>query len=275
MINKDSQKTGFAPVHGTQLFYTIDGEEHKETMLMIHAGICDHRMWQTQISHFAKNYRVVTFDMRGFGQSKMVEGAFSFYEDVLALLDIFKIEQAWLMACSLGGKTAINLTLMQPERVKGLILVGSAFGGYSYNGDDHPLEEALDQAYESGDMELTSELEMQIWVDGTGRKAEEVDSVLRKLVWEMNLIPLKVDEALWEQEVSLEPSANERLEAIDKPTLIIIGDLDAAPSLERADILEKRISGAKKVTMTGTAHVPNMEFPEQFNQIVDEFLSES
>lgn len=272
MITKDNQKSGFAPINGTEIFYTMSGEEHSETMLMIHAGICDHRMWQTQVPHFAKNYRVITFDMRGFGQSKMVEGAFSFYEDVLALMDYLKIEKAWLMACSLGGKTAINLTLSNPERVQGLILVGAAFGGYKYEGEGHPLEEALDQADENGDMELVSELEVQIWVDGVGRKAEGVNSSVRKLVWEMNLIALNVDEALWEQEVSLEPPASGRLEEIEKPTLIIIGDLDIKPSLERSDILEKRISGAKKVTMNGTAHVPNMEFPEQFNQIVDEFL---
>jgi pimeloyl-ACP methyl ester carboxylesterase len=272
LITKDSQQTGFASVNGTQIFYTIDGSERDETILMIHAGICDHRMWQPQVSHFAKRYRVVTLDMRGFGQSKMVEGEFSFYEDILALLDTLKIEQAWLMGCSLGGKAAINLTLTKPERVQGLILVCPAFGGYQYEGENHPLEAAIDTAYNNGDMELVSELEVQFWVDGEGRKADEVDAAVRKLVWEMNLIPLKVDEALWEQEVNLEPPASERLQEIDKPTLIIIGDLDIASSKERADILEKGIADAKKITMNRTAHVPNMEFPEQFNQIVDEYL---
>lgn len=273
MSSKELEKSGFASVNGTQLFYTINGANHDETIVMIHAGICDHRMWQAQVSHFAGRYQVVTMDMRGFGKSKMVEGAFSFYQDLLALLDYLKIEQAWLMACSLGGKTAINLTLSNPDRVRGLILVGAAFGGYQYEGEDHPLEEAIEEAYESGDMELVSELEVQVWVDGVGRKPEDVDADVRKLVWEMNLIPLKVDEALRDQEISLEPPASERLEEINKPTLIIIGDLDIAPSSERSDILERRIAGAKKVVMNGTAHVPNMEFPQQFNRIVEDFLS--
>lgn len=272
MSSKDKSKTGFAPINGTEIFYTVDGEGHDDTLVMIHAGICDHRMWKAQVKHFSERYRVVTMDMRGFGQTQMVEGAFSLYKDILDLLDILKIEQAWLIGCSLGGKTAINLTLTNPERVKGLILVGAAFGGYSFEGDDHPLEPAINEAFDNGELEQVSELEVQIWVDGVGRKPEDVDANIRKLVWEMNLIPLKVEDDLWEQEVSLEPPASERLEEIDKPTLLIIGDLDIAPSIERTDILEKRIAGAKKVVMNGTAHVPNMEFPEQFNQIVDDFL---
>jgi pimeloyl-ACP methyl ester carboxylesterase len=259
-------------INGTELFYRQDGTEHSETMVMIHAGICDSRMWEAQIKHYAKRFQVIALDLRGFGQSKMVAGAFAHYEDVLGLMDALKIEQAWLMGCSQGGKIALNVALAQPERVKGLILVAPAIGGYRYEGAPHPLEDALEEAENAGNLELVSELEVQVWVDG-GREASEVDAAMRKLVYEMNLIPLKVDGDLWEAEKQLEPPAIERLESIEKPTLLIYGDLDIAPSLERVDILAKRIVGIKKVLMPKTAHLPNMERPDKFNRIVDEFLA--
>jgi pimeloyl-ACP methyl ester carboxylesterase len=268
----DNEKTGFAPVNGAQLYYTINGAAHAETILMIHAGICDSRMWRAQAAYFSQRYRVITFDMRGFGHSKMVNGEYTNHADALGLMNYLEIESAWLMGCSLGGKTALDLTLTAPERVRGLLLVGPAISGYRYAGESHPLEDAIDAAYESGDLERTSEIEVQMWVDGVGRAPDQVDAAARQLVWEMNLIALKVDEALWEQEQVMQPPALERLDSIDKPTLIIIGDLDIPASRERADILAERINGAHQVVMSGAAHVPSMEYPELFNQIVDDFL---
>ena len=259
-------------INGTDIFYRQEGAGNPETIVMIHAGICDSRMWETQIEHFAKAYQVIALDLRGFGQSKMLAGAFAHYEDVLGLMDALSIEKAWLMGCSQGGKVALNVALAQPERVKGLILVAPAIGGYRYEGAPHPVEDALEEAEEAGNLELVSELEVQVWVDG-GRKASEMDAAMRKLVYEMNLIPLGVDGALWEAEKPLEPPAIERLESIQKPTLLVYGDLDIAPSLERVDILAKRIAGIKTVLMAKTAHLPNMERPEEFNRIVDEFLA--
>jgi pimeloyl-ACP methyl ester carboxylesterase len=263
--------TAFAEVNGAQIFYRSAGVGHSETLLMIHAGICDSRMWETQIAHFATRYRVVALDLRGFGQSQMVEGAFTHHEDVLGLMDRLGIEKAWLLACSQGGKIALNIALMHPERVTGLLLVAPAIGGYRYQGAPHPLEDALEAAEDAGDLDLVSEIEVQIWVDA-GRESTELDPAMRHLVWEMNRIPLQVQGSLWEQERPLEPPALERLEHIHHPTLLIVGDLDIPASLERVAILEQRIAGAKKVVMPNTAHVPNMEMPERFNQIVDEFL---
>lgn len=265
-------ESAFADVNGTRIFYGIDGVEHSETMLMIHAGICDSRMWASQMAHFAKRYRVVAPDLRGFGQSPMVEGAFAHHEDVLELMDALGIEKAWLLACSQGGKIALNIALTQPERVIGLLLVAPAIGGYRYQGPPHPLEDALEAADNVGNLDLVSEIEVQIWVDA-GRESGELDATMRNLVWEMNLIPLRVDASLWEQEVQLEPPALEHLESIHQPTLLIIGDLDIPASLERVAILEKHIADVKKVVMPNTAHLPNMELPERFNQIVDEFLA--
>jgi pimeloyl-ACP methyl ester carboxylesterase len=273
MSTSNAQTVETIAVNGTQITYTDQGTEREEAIVMIHAGICDQRMWKPQVAHFVQRYRVVTLDMRGFGQSKMGSTPFTFHDDVLAVMDHLGIQQAWLLACSMGGAVALDLTLTNPERVRGLLLSGPALGGYRYTGTPHSLKEAIQEAEERGDLEAVSELEVQMWVDGIGRISQEVDPSLRKAVWHMNLIPLRVDDAAWDLEQEIDPPAIERLGKIAVPTLIIIGSLDLAQSQERANILFAQIPHSEKVTISGTAHLPSMERPVEFNQHIDEFLA--
>lgn len=265
---------GVATINGAQLHYTQGGAQHDETIVMVHAGICDRRMWTAQMMHFAQRYHVVSYDMRGFGQSPMVGGAFALHDDLYGLLNHLGLEQAWLLGCSLGSKTAIDMTLLHPEHVRGLLLVAPAVSGYAYGDDFHPLLAEIDAADEVGDLERISELEVQMWVDGAGRTPNDVEPAVRQLVYEMNLIALKSDEALWDDERNLEPVAIDRLADIQKPTLVVIGALDVPASIERAELVAAKIPSAQKVVMPGTAHVPNMELPGRFNQIVDDFLTQ-
>lgn len=272
MSTSNADSSGFITANGTQIAYTDQGKAHEQTIVMIHAGICDQRMWRSQVAHFVQRYRVVTLDLHGFGQSKMGSNPFTFHGDVLAVMDHLGIQSAWLMGCSMGGAVALDLTLTNPQRVRGLLLAGSALGGYRYTGTPHSLRGAIREAEERGDLEIVSELEVQMWVDGIGRTPQQIDPDLRKLVYEMNLIALRVDEASWELEQEIDPPAIERLSEIQVPTLIIIGSLDLVASQERANILLKGIAGAEKVTMNGTAHLPNMEQPDVFNAHIDAFL---
>lgn len=242
-------------------------------MVMIHAGICDRRMWQAQMTHFAARYRVVSYDMRGFGESAMVGGSFALHNDLRAVLDALAIERAWLLACSLGGKVALDLTLSNPQRVQGLLLSGPAISGYQYTGAVHPLAADIDAADDAGDMQRLNELELQMWVAGEGRTLDDVDPAVVALVRDMNGIALAGDEALWDEKTELEPPALGRLAEIDVPTLILVGDLDVAASLERAELCARQIAGAQKNIIAGTAHLPNLEQPVRFNQLVDNFLA--
>ena len=272
MTQSINTERGFASIKGANIFYTRSNPQQEETIVMVHAGICDHRMWDAQVAHFAERYQVVTFDMYGFGQSVAPDGEFAFHHDIIALLDHLKVDTARFIACSLGGAITLDVVLMHPDRVEGLILVASAIAGYKYEGEPHPLSAKIDEADERGDLEAINEFEIQMWVDGKGRTPVDLDPDMRQLALEMNLIALKADDDFWDNEIEVEPPAIERLSEIQTPTLLIYGDLDVVASIERVNILEKGISGAKKVLMPGTAHLPNMERPAEFNQIVDDFL---
>lgn len=263
--------SGFAEVNGTQLYYEVAGSGYP--LVMIHAGVADRRLWDEQWDVFAERYTVIRYDMRGFGKSSIVAGAFSHHDDLSALLTWLGIEQAYLMGCSRGGSTAIDVTLDHPELVKALIVVGSSPGGAPETEAQPPRQaEEIMSSFKAGELERTSELEVQVWVDGPNRTPDQVERRVRDLVYEMNLIALQNEVAGEGEEQALEPPAYDRLGEIRVPTLVIVGDQDQPYVVSSADLLEQRIAGARKVVMSGTAHVPSLEQPAEFNRIVLDFL---
>jgi pimeloyl-ACP methyl ester carboxylesterase len=264
-------KKGFVEANNTKFYYEMDGNGFP--LVLVHAGIADNRMWDEQFPVFAKNYQTIRYDRRGFGKTKMVAGDFSLHNDLYEVLKALDIKQAIFVACSQGGKTATNFTLEHPEMTKALVLVGSALGGFEFDGEPEKQEAELEKADEAGDLERVNELEIQIWVDGQGRTPDQVDPKVRELVKDMNWIALQTPQDLG-HEVPLEPAAADRLSEIKIPTLVVIGDRDTNWALAASDFLAKNIPNAKKVVINDAAHLPNMEKPEEFNKHVMDFLNQ-
>ena len=284
------RRSGFAQVSGARLYYEVSEGEvgvatvdlgpnatpaSEEPLVLIHAGIADHRMWDPQFDVFAGRYRVIRHDMRGFGETVVEERVeYSHHEDLRDLLDILGAGRALLVGCSVGAMTAIDFALAFPERTRVLVLVGPAVGGFEPDVDPPEEWDELVAADEAGDLEQVSELEVRIWVDGPYRDPGGVDPAVRDLVRDMNLIALKNEASGVGVERPSEPPAVNRLAEITVPTLIVVGDLDQPETIAAANLLEERLPNAHKVVMPGTAHLPNMERPEEFNEIVLGFLDE-
>jgi pimeloyl-ACP methyl ester carboxylesterase len=261
---------GTADVNGATLHYEVAGEG--EPLVLVHAGISDSRMWEAQVDAFSSRYRTIRYDLRGFGRSPMVEGPFSHHADLRALLDTLEVDRANFVGCSMGGGAVLDFALENPGRVTSLVLVGSAVGGFEF--DEAPPKEwdELVAADEAGDLERVSELEVRMWVDGPRRGPDAVDPSVRDLVREMNLIALENEATQLGEELEPEVPAASRLSQIHAPALVIVGDEDRARTLAAADLLEEKLPDARKTVMAGTAHLPNMERPGEFNRLVLDFL---
>ena len=260
----------FADINGARIHYETRGSG--PALVLIHAGICDLRMWDAQMDAFAQRYRVIRYDMRGFGQTAPVASRYTRHGDLRALLDHLDVARAHVMGCSMGGMMAIDFALAYPQRINALITVCSSPSGYTGSGDRPPLWGEIVAADEAGDLEKVCALEVALWVDGLKRTPGQVDAQIRQQVYDMNLIALK-NEALDMDDVEkLEPPAVGRLGDIGAPTLNIATDLDVPDLLDVADLMATQIPQAQKAIIMGAAHLPNMEKPAQFNQIVLGFL---
>ena len=263
--------TGYAPIGGAKLYYEVAGEGHP--LVMVHAGIADRTMWDGQFAEFAKHYRTIGFDNRGYGKTEPVEGEFAIYEDIDGLLSLLNVGKTYLMGCSMGGGACIDFTLQYPHKVDALILVGSGPGGLTLDVPEAPQFAEYEQASKAGDWERVNELAIQVWFDGQGRTPDQMDAKQRAHVLEMNRQVLAYEQrGLGKRKAALDPSATQRLSELHLPVLIIYGDRDEAYIPAAADYMAQHIQGAKKVLMPNTAHLPNIERPNEFNRIVLDFL---
>ena len=261
---------GEAKVNGASFHFELAGKGRP--LVLLHAGICDGRMWGGQFDAFAEHYTVLRYDRRGFGRTTQAANRFSHADDFKALLRHFGFERATLVGCSQGGRIALNFALSLPESVDALVLVASALSGYEYESPPPPQVRELEEAGAAGDLERVNELELQMWVDGPRRSPGEVDRCVRELVREMNGAALR---ALVGEEVPpVAENAASWLRYVSAPTLVVVGDLDTARTIEAANFLAEGIPGARLEVIRGTAHLPNMERPEEFNRLVLNFLSE-
>ena len=271
-------QTGVARVNSAELYYDIAGAGYPFTL--IHGMLLDRSSWDEQLDVFAQQYRVVRYDMRGWGESsqEQAEPPFSPSQDLLSLLDSLNIQKMYLLGLSGGGGLALDFTLEHPDIVDALILVAS-----SISGDQLRMTETVQSfigqyygALQQKDIVRAVEATVRFWADGPRRTPEQVNVQARARITAMltQHIQRHGDFLAHQQHMlPLEPPAINRLAEVNVPTLIVVGDQDMPHPLEMADVLERGIANAKKVVIPGTAHHPNMEKPEEFNRIVMDFLN--
>jgi 3-oxoadipate enol-lactonase len=267
-------QSGFAPINDAEIYYEKAGAG--QPFVMLHAGVADSRQWNSEFAHFADEYTVIRYDMRGFGRSEPVEGEYSNMADLVALLDYLGVDEPIvIMGCSMGGSLAIDYTLEHPGAVSALIIVGSGPSGMEIEDwTPTPLIEALEAAHKAGDWDKMLELETQLFVDGEGRATADVDPTVRQFAMEMNRQALDhARKKTGKQLPDTSETAAGRLGNLSAPILIVVGQHDEAYSFTAADFIKERAPVAEVVVLEDTAHLANLDYPNQFQAAVADFLA--
>jgi 3-oxoadipate enol-lactonase len=266
---KDNEKMPHLTFSNAQIYYEVAGQG--PAIVMIHAGIANNAMWDPQFETFAKEYRVIRFDQRGFGKTVTETKEFNRRDDLLALLDHLNVDRAIVMGCSMGGSLALDFTLEHPERVSALILIAAGMSGVEAPADLVKQWEEQDAAFAAGDFERVIDLELKMWVDGPNRTPDQVDPTVRAKVREMELDNLKIDTDGYKT-VQLDPPAVGRLGEVNAPTLVIYGTGDQPHVVENGQKLAREIPNAELLIFEQIGHVPSMEKPEEVNRALETFL---
>ena len=171
--------SGTVDAGGVRVWYKEAGSG--PALVLLHEGLADSRMYDSQFAAFAEHYHVVRYDLPGYGRSGSPEGPFSHHDILYRLLRNLDIEQAALLGMSLGGSVALDFTLTDPSMVSALLLLASGIGGYPMSSEMASLAGPLMQAFESGDFERVIDLTVRLWVDGPLRGPDEVDPASAKV----------------------------------------------------------------------------------------------
>ncbi len=269
---------GHVDVHGTRLYYERMGTGRP--LVFLHAGIADHHMWDTAFFAFAQEYTVIRYDLRGYGKSKVstangdenADEHYSHAQDLHAVLQELAVESATLVGASMGGAAAIDFALEQPAMTDALVLVGAVPSGYEFTGEVPPTLQRMVDACEQGDMDQAAELATRLWFDGPQRQPEQMDAALRQQVKAMVGAALIDNPPNFAGANAAAQPAMPRLHELTMPTLVVVGAQDD-PTVQQASIqLADSIAGAERTVIDNTAHLPNLERPDEFYGVVLDFL---
>lgn len=268
-----SVETGFAEINGARMYYEVAGVG--ETLTFVHAGVADRRLWNGQFEAFAPRFRVIRYDLRGYGRTTAAAAKYAHIDDLRDLLDLLGVERTALIGCSMGGAVALDFLLTYPERATALVMVCSTPSGYQMQGAPPPLILELIAAQKAGDLGKMADVATRLWGVGGNRKPTKVDAKFRALVREMSLIGFKNLAAGVGEERPTEPPAVSRLGEVRVPTLIIDGAEDNAAVHKAGEMMAEQIAGARRVVMADAAHLPSLEHPAEFTRILEGFLNEA
>ena len=249
------------------------GTHAVKTVLLLHAGIADSRMWRPQAEVLAAaGYRVIAPDLRGFGERRLEPAPFSYLRDVEGSLE----GSGAVVGCSLGGRVALELACHRPDLVERLVLIAPALPGWDWSDETRAGWAEEEAAFDRGDRARAAEASVRMWFDGPNRAQDEVDPALRATVVAMVLRSYELQEGAWEagarEEDVLNPPVSGRLHEIQCPTLVLVGEEDVADMREISTHIADSIQDARLVTVPRTAHLPSLERPAEVNSLLLAFL---
>jgi pimeloyl-ACP methyl ester carboxylesterase len=263
-----------ALINGVEIFYEVSGTGYP--IVLCHEVAGDYRSWEPQVRFFARHYRVVTFNARGYPPSD-VPTALSDYsqdqavDDLRALLDHLDISDAHLAGLSMGGNVSLNFALKYPQRTKSLVVAGTG------NGSDNPENflnraEKFAQRLDSGDLKAISDFAQN--PNRLQLRHKDKRSWQEFANYFMGHSPMGFTLTL-RGVLARRPSIyslEKQLRSLEVPTLIMVGDEDKGcinPSLFMKDC----ISRSGLVLFPQSGHVLNLEEPAMFNSTVLNFIT--
>lgn len=266
--------SGEVPLPGSWLYYERAG--HGSAVVLLHSGFLDRRIWDPQFAALAKGHLVIRYDVRGLGRSGPASAPFSQAEDLAALLRSLGVGRVSLVGNSLGGATAIDFAALHPDAVERLVLVGPGLSGFPWREVDmsEPWRVEARAALARGDTVAAAESWLHSSYLEAASETPAVAAQLRSILGENAGYwkgMVQRNSEVYDTEPT--PPSIQRLTGITCPVLIVVGDRDDPDILRLTDTLLAHLPSARRVMLPGVGHIPSLEAPERFNDIVFPFLA--
>lgn len=258
-----------AHLNGISMSYGDSG--NGPVVVLLHGFPLTRDMWRPQVETLAKaGFRVITPDLRGFGDSEVPEGPYSmslFSDDVVALLDHLEIDRAIIGGMSMGGYILLNLLERYPERV-----VAACFITTRSNSDSETTKAGRLALLERMKREGTGSMaELSTATLLAGETLRSNPELVRTVYRWMTSADLKgIEGALHALLERKDYSA--LLQNFDLPSLVIGADQDSAVPPEELRVLSKGLPNNEMCMIPGAGHMANLEQPEAFNECLLRFL---
>jgi pimeloyl-ACP methyl ester carboxylesterase len=268
------KSSGHIPAGGFKVYYEQSGEG--DVVLLLHAGLQDHSMWDEQVKALSKKYRVVTIDLPFHGNTTGFDTTTLAAEVVKTVLDKLKIEKVSVAGLSMGAAITQDFIIAYPQRVNKAILISSAINGYErkFGIDSASMQwfPNFFKALEAKDTALAALVFTKTWSEGIDQQGDSLTKEASHYVYKTTLTTLKQHKMMSWPRLSEQPLAFDAIAQVKMPVLIIHGDKDLPYVATCSEYLEKTLPQAKRVLLRGVAHMLNIERPDEVNRLIIEFL---
>ncbi len=236
-------------------------------VVLLHAGVADRRMWDPLWDDLTARRDAVRLDLRGFGDSKGTpDGAVDHVADVIETLDHLLIESCHLVGASFGAGVAVETALSRPAAVRSLLLCPP--GGSLLAKLTPALRSFFDrenEALAADDLDAAVEANIETWVVGAGRTEADLDPGVPALVRDMQRRTFEIQQVWGDQsEVELDPPALDRLSELAARVLVLVGGRDLDTCHDAAARVVAGATQVHRVDWDGAAHLPSLERPREF-----------
>ena len=263
---------------GSRLYYEETGSGHP--LLFIHEFAGGHLSWEPQLCHFARRYRCIAYNARGYPPSDVPEDGDAYSQDhavadAIAVLDHLAIERAHVVGLSMGGFATLHVGLRHPARASSLVVAGCGYGaprgardGFQRETEavaarlDREGAEAVGADYALGPTRVQFEAkDPRGWATFRDRLAHHsTRGTANTLRGVQSRRPSLYD-------------LEEGLAALTVPTLLITGDEDE-PCLDANLYLKRTIPTAGLLVIPKSGHTINLEEPDAFNRACAAFFAQ-
>jgi pimeloyl-ACP methyl ester carboxylesterase len=249
------------------LYYESAGEG--KPVLFIHGLGSSTRDWEMQVPFFARRYRPITVDVRGHGKSGRPLGPYSvpqFAGDIVRLLEALQTGPVHVVGISMGGMIAFQMAVSWPEWVRSLVVVNCEPELVVRTFSDRlkvwqrlaivrllgmrKMGQVLgDRLFPEPEQAELREVFEDRWAENDRRAYRE--ALMALVGW----------------------SVADEIERITCPTLVVASDQDTSP-VEAKEAYARRIPVSRLAIIENARHAVTVERPEEFNAVLDAFLSE-
>lgn len=261
-------------VNNARIYYEDSAPDdwHKPVIVFAHGLLWSTRMYDKQVAFFKQQYRCIAFDFRGQGQSQVTKSGYdmeTLTDDTIALLNALNIKRCHFVGLSMGGFIAQRIAINHPKRLLSLMLLETSADPEAP--ENVPKYNKLVTAIRWLGMKRVSKKVMPIMFGSTfladkSRKAEYKEW-LKMLEGNHKTGITKATMGVIERK-----GVYEQLSEITTPTLIIVGDEDAATPYAKSERMHFTIVGSKLAVIKGAGHTSTVEEPEQVNRVISKFL---
>ncbi|WP_328439606.1 alpha/beta hydrolase [Streptomyces sp. NBC_00444] len=236
-------------------------------LVLIHGHPFDRTMWTPQTEAFSASRRVIAPDLRGYGASPVVPGVTplsDFARDIEALLDELKVREFVLAGLSMGGQIAMECYRLFGERIRGLVLA-----------DTFPAAETAEGKV------IRNEMADRLLAEGMRGYADEVldkmvapyaSPQVKAHVHRMMTATPPEGAAAALRGRAERPDYRALLTHVIVPTLVVVGADDTYTPVADAEAMHAALPDSTLKVIEGAAHMPNLERPAEFNEVLGQFL---